>query len=74
MNRNVAAPRRAAARAILQAAIDRGELPSGLDVELGIDPLIAPLAFRMLVLKGGDNEYSETLTRAIEAALKATAS
>jgi AcrR family transcriptional regulator len=71
----VAAPRRAAAGTILQAAIDRGELPPGLDVELGIDLLIAPLAFRMLVIKGPSGDgYLDALTRAIEAALKATAS
>ena len=71
----VAAPRRVAARAILQAAIDRGELPHGLDLELGIDLLIAPLAFRMLVVKGpAGEEYLDALTRAVEAALKAAAS
>ena len=67
-----AAPRRAAARAILQGAIDRGELPAGLDLELCTDLLIAPLAFRALVTRGcGDDEYLETLTCATEAALKA---
>ena len=71
----VAEPRRAAARAILRAAIDRGDLPPGLDLELGTDLLIAPLAFRMLVLKGPiDDQYLETLTRAIEAALNAASS
>ncbi|WP_369244398.1 TetR/AcrR family transcriptional regulator [Streptomyces sp. R41] len=68
----VTAPRRAAARTILQAAIDRGELPPGLDLDLGTDLLIAPLAFRVLVLQGSsDDEYLDTLTNAIEAALKA---
>lgn len=68
----VAAPRRAAARAILRAAIDRGELPRGLDLELGVDLLIAPLAFRMLVVKGSSgDDYLDALTRAVEAALKA---
>ncbi|MEV4143435.1 TetR/AcrR family transcriptional regulator [Amycolatopsis sp. NPDC049691] len=71
----VAEPRRAAARAILRAAIDRGDLPPGLDLELGTDLLIAPLAFRMLVLKGPiEDRYLETLTRAIEAALNAASS
>ncbi|MEA5362364.1 TetR/AcrR family transcriptional regulator [Amycolatopsis sp., V23-08] len=71
----VAEPRRAAACAILRAAVDRGELPSGLEFELGIDLLIAPLAFRMLVLKSPiDDGYLETLTRAVEAALKAASS
>ena len=68
----VTAPRRAAARAILQAAIDRGELPAGLDLDLGTDLLIAPLAFRMMVTQdSSDDDYLETLTNAIEAALKA---
>ena len=67
-------PRRAAARAILRGAVDRGELPAGLDLELGTDLLIAPLAFRTLVMRGrGDDEYLETLTNATEAALKAAA-
>ncbi|MGW3960926.1 TetR/AcrR family transcriptional regulator [Amycolatopsis sp. NPDC005003] len=69
----VAAPRRAAARAILRNAIGRGELPPGLDPELGTDLLIAPLAFRMLVVKGpSGDEYLDALTRAVEAALKAS--
>jgi AcrR family transcriptional regulator len=68
----VAAPRRAVGRAVLQAAIDRGELPRRLDVELGTDLLIAPLAFRMLVMRGRcDDDYLETLTAATEAAVKA---
>ncbi|MET9077509.1 TetR/AcrR family transcriptional regulator [Streptomyces sp. NPDC004232] len=68
----VTAPRRAAARTVLQGAIDRGELPPGLDLDLGTDLLIAPLAFRILVIQGrSDDEYLETLTNAIEAALKA---
>jgi AcrR family transcriptional regulator len=68
----VTAPRRAAAREILQGAIDHGELPPGLDLELGTDLLIAPLVFRMLVIQGhSDDEYLETLTNTIEAALKA---
>ena len=68
----VAAPRRAAARAVLQGAVDRGELSPGLDLELGADLLIAPLGFRMLIMRGrSDDEYLETLTNAIEAALKA---
>ncbi|WP_410594257.1 TetR/AcrR family transcriptional regulator [Amycolatopsis sp. lyj-23] len=69
----VAEPRRAAARAILQNAVDRGELPAGLDLELGTDLLIAPLAFRMLVTRGpSGDEYLEALTRAVEAALTAS--
>ncbi|MFD9698351.1 TetR/AcrR family transcriptional regulator [Lentzea sp. NPDC059081] len=70
----VAAPRRAAALEVLRGAVDRGELPPGADLELGIDLVIAPLAFRVLVTRedGGD-EYLERLADAIEAGLKATA-
>ncbi|OIK06332.1 TetR/AcrR family transcriptional regulator [Streptomyces monashensis] len=72
LHTGVTAPRREAARTILQDAIDRGELPPELDLDLGIDLLIAPLAFRVLVIQGrSDDEYLETLTNAIEAALKA---
>ncbi|PRY41554.1 TetR/AcrR family transcriptional regulator [Umezawaea tangerina] len=68
----VAAPRRAAAHAVLRNAISRGELPPDLDLELGTDLLIAPLAFRMLVVKGSSGEeYLDSLTHAVEAALKA---
>jgi AcrR family transcriptional regulator len=68
----VATPRRAAGRAVLQAAIDRGELPERLDMELALDLLIAPLVFRMLIMDGpSDDGYLETLTAATEAALRA---
>jgi AcrR family transcriptional regulator len=68
----VAVPRRAAARAVLEAAIDRGELPARLDLELGMDLLIAPLGFRMLIMRGDiDDAYLDTLTCAVEAALRA---
>jgi AcrR family transcriptional regulator len=68
----VTAPRRLAARAILQGAIDHGDLPPTLDLELGTDLLIAPLVFRMLLMQNhGDDDYLETLTTATEAALKA---
>jgi AcrR family transcriptional regulator len=71
---SVAAPRRAAARTMLQAAIGRGELPAQLDLELAADFLIAPLAFRMLIMNGtSDDNYLDTLTTALEAALKAAA-
>lgn len=75
LSTGVTAPRRAAARAILQGAIDRGELLPGLDLELGTDLLIAPLAFRMLVIRSSsDDEYLDRLTTAIEAALKVAVS
>jgi AcrR family transcriptional regulator len=71
---SVAAPRRAAVRTMLQAAIDRGELPAQLDLELAADLLIAPLGFRILVMDGNsDDNYLDSLTAAVEAALKAAA-
>lgn len=70
----VAAPRRDNAHTVLRAAIGRGELPADLDLELASDLLIAPLGFRILVLSGdSDDAYLETLTNALEAALKAAA-
>ena len=72
MYTSVAAPRRAAARAMFRAAIERGELPARLDLELAADLIIAPLGFRMLIMgDNSDDEYLDTLTAAIEAALKA---
>ncbi|NYI88862.1 AcrR family transcriptional regulator [Amycolatopsis endophytica] len=69
---SVAQPRRAVARAMLQAAIDRGELSDRLDRELAVDLLIAPLVFRILMVHGdSDDDYLDTLTAAVEAALKA---
>jgi AcrR family transcriptional regulator len=72
LRHSVATPRRAAAQTVLRAAIDRGELPALLDVELALDLLIAPLIFRMLIMDGrSDDEYLDTLTAATEAALRA---
>jgi hypothetical protein len=57
---------------VLRAAIDRGELPSDLDEQLGMDLLMAPLAFRLLIMGGpAGDAYLDTLTRSIEAALRA---
>ena len=71
---SVAGPRRASAQAVLEAAIDRGELPAGLDRELALDLLIAPLIFRMLIMAGPcDDAYLDTLTTALDAALRAAA-
>jgi AcrR family transcriptional regulator len=67
----VAAPRRENARRVLRAAMDRGELPDHLDVELASDLFIAPLGFRILVLGGDtDDAYLDVLAAATEAALK----
>ncbi|WP_020658231.1 TetR/AcrR family transcriptional regulator [Amycolatopsis benzoatilytica] len=72
LRHDVAGPRRAVARAMLQSAIDRGELPAGLDFELASDLLIAPLGFRILITADlSDDAYLDVLTTTIEAALKA---
>jgi AcrR family transcriptional regulator len=69
---SVSAPRRTAARTMLEAAIERRELPLRLDSELAIDLLIAPLGFRMLITEHStDNDYLDRLTTVIVAALKA---
>ena len=41
-------PRRAAGRAVLGRAIERGELASGVDVEVALDLLYGPLYHRLL--------------------------
>lgn len=51
LDESVARPRRAASRQILLNAIARGELPPNLDLDLIIDLLIAPVAFRILILR-----------------------
>lgn len=72
LQREIAVPRRTAGRTILQAAIDRGELPADLDVELAMDLTMAPLAFRLLIMRGpSDEDYLDRLSRAVEAALRA---
>lgn len=45
------APRRAACLARLRAAVDRGELAPGTDVELLVDQLYGPLYYRLLVAR-----------------------
>ena len=50
---NLVEPRRAALRAVLQRAIDRGEIRKGLDVELLLDLFAGPAVYRLLIT-GGD--------------------
>jgi hypothetical protein len=72
LQEQVAIPRRAAALKVLRAAIDRGELPKNLDQELAMDLLMAPLAFRLLIMRGpASDAYLDTLAHSIEAALRA---
>lgn len=72
LQESVAAPRRASARVMMQAAVDRGELPAQLDMDVALDLLVAPLGFRILITQGtSDDAYLKTLAAAIEAGLKA---
>ncbi|WP_329071547.1 TetR/AcrR family transcriptional regulator [Amycolatopsis sp. NBC_01480] len=72
LNDVVAEPRRTAAAAVLSRAIDRGELPAGLDRELGLDLLISPLVMRLLFATGEVGEaYLTRLTAVTVAGLGA---
>lgn len=67
-----APPRRALADTVLRRAVDRGELAGDVDHELGIDLLISPLLFRVLIT--GDavtDEYLIRLTDMIVGGLRA---
>lgn len=68
----VAEPRRAAAAAVLDRAIERGELSAELDRELGLDLLISPLLMRMLFAAGRvDDAYLTRLARVVVTGLGA---
>jgi AcrR family transcriptional regulator len=67
----VGEPRRALAHTVLRNAIDRGELPEDLDIEVAIDLIAGPLALRVLILGAATDDYLATLASAIEAALPA---
>ena len=68
----IQAPRRASAARLLQRAIDRGELPADIDIELGLDFLAGPLYWRQVVggLPVTGNSF-DRLTDKIIAALNA---
>jgi hypothetical protein len=70
---SVETPRRANAAKILQRAIARGELPPDCDIDLGLDLMIAPVYFRLLV-RGRDLDAAgiERLADGVAAALAAT--
>ena len=46
-------PARAVVAGIVRSGVERGELPSDLDPELGVDVLIGPIVYRVLI-DGGD--------------------
>jgi AcrR family transcriptional regulator len=65
-------PRRTAAASVLTRAIDRGELPAGVDLELGLDVLISPLLLRLLRSdEQVDDAYLARLTKVIVTGLAA---
>jgi AcrR family transcriptional regulator len=65
-------PRRTAAASVLTRAIDRGELPAGVDLELGLDVLISPLLLRLLRSdEQVDDAYLTRLTKVIVTGLAA---
>ncbi|GAA3220253.1 TetR/AcrR family transcriptional regulator [Nonomuraea helvata] len=69
----VSRPRRAAAEEVLGRAIERGDVPAGLDLQLGIDLMISPLTFRLVIASGPvDGDYLTRLTRSVVAAIRAS--
>ncbi|SFW63855.1 TetR/AcrR family transcriptional regulator [Amycolatopsis australiensis] len=65
-------PRRTAAATVLTRAMDRGELPAGIDVELGLDLLISPLLIRLFRTEEKvDDAYLTRLAKVTVAALNA---
>jgi AcrR family transcriptional regulator len=45
----ILAPRRAGVAALIQAAVDSGELRADLDVDLAVDQVVGPLLYRVVV-------------------------
>jgi AcrR family transcriptional regulator len=51
-------------RVPLQRAVDRGELPAGLDVDLAVDQLVGPIYYRVLVTgEPVPREFTDHLVR-----------
>ncbi|MGH3558254.1 MAG: TetR/AcrR family transcriptional regulator [Mycobacterium sp.] len=63
-------PRLAVGKTVLRNAIERGELPKDLHMDVAADLLAGPLALRMLILGGATEDYLSALIPAIEAALR----
>ena len=63
-------PRRASAARLLRKTITRGELPADADVELGVDLLMAPVYWRVIVLQTPiEDRDLDALATAVVAAL-----
>ncbi|MET0135718.1 MAG: TetR/AcrR family transcriptional regulator [Kibdelosporangium sp.] len=68
----IGAPRRAHGAAVLRRAIDRGELPPDLDLELALDLMAAPVYWRLSVRRAAaEPDYLDRLTDYIVRALDA---
>ncbi|MFD4791842.1 TetR/AcrR family transcriptional regulator [Streptomyces sp. NPDC058459] len=65
-------PRRENAGRIIRRAIERGELPADTDVELGLDFMVSPLYWRLVVTNfPTEDDYLERLVTKIVSALAA---
>ena len=63
-------PRREVGRRTLEHAVERGELPDDLDMELALDLLFGPFWFRMLVAHAPlDERFASAMTDAVIAGL-----
>ncbi|BCL25228.1 TetR/AcrR family transcriptional regulator [Streptomyces aurantiacus] len=65
-------PRRENAELVIRRAIERGELPADTDVELGLDFLVGPVYWRLVMTRAATEEdYLERLVTKIVSALGA---
>jgi AcrR family transcriptional regulator len=68
---NIQVPKRDRGRVILRRAIERGEVPASIDMELAFDLLAGPLYWRLVVTQEPATErYIRKLTNALVAAFK----
>ncbi|MEU0873544.1 TetR/AcrR family transcriptional regulator [Nocardia brasiliensis] len=68
----IGTPRRTRGAELLRRAIDRGELPADLNIELALDVVAAPLYWRLSVRSAPiDSDYLDTLTDLLLRALGA---
>ena len=71
--RRLIMPRRRVIAAILERGVQRGELPSGLDIELAVDLLVAPIIYRLHVTGAATPEaIAERLVAVVWAGLVAS--
>ncbi|MDT7799236.1 MAG: hypothetical protein QOI78_2669 [Actinomycetota bacterium] len=69
---SIGGPRRDRAEVMLRRAVDRGELPADLDVEMAMDVLGAPIYWRMVVRRAPvEPDYLERLVEYVLRALGA---